>query len=64
VTDFRTILLLAVARARVGLIGHNDLMNKRLVELAPKEDIGGLQLRRLLTLLVDYLEFHVASLSL
>ena len=49
--NFGTILLLTVTRTRVGLIGHDDLMNKRLVEVAAKEGIRGLQLCRLLTLL-------------
>src|SRR3546814_17876359 len=59
-TLFRSAVFLgAVATARVGLVGHHDLVNQRFVEVATENGVGRAE-RSGLTLVVQELEIHDA----
>src|SRR5690606_7210084 len=56
--DGAAVLLGAVAHAGVGLVGHDDLVHQRFVEVAAEDLVGSSNGGRGLTLIVQELEFH------
>src|SRR5204863_3935051 len=58
VANFAARLLLASARAAVGVVRDHDLVDQRLVEGAAEEGLGSGHRRLRFALLVDDLEFH------
>src|SRR5690606_14848971 len=59
VLDFGAVFLGAVATACVGLVGHDDLVNQRFVEVATEDGVRRAESSGL-TLVVQELEIHVA----
>ena len=61
-TDLGTVLLGTIAAAGVGLVGHDDLVNQRLIEVGAENGVNHRDGASLLTLIVQDIQFHVRTI--
>jgi hypothetical protein len=58
VLDLATIFLFAIAATGIRLIGNDDLVHQRLIEVATEDGIGRVDFGRRLTQIIEQVQFH------